>query len=174
MQRQRENGFTLIEIVLIIVLVGLMMSAMTRLYVTNIGHSHEPLIRQKALSVANALMDEMIHKAWDDNTPIGGGCVSTGSGHCPGGPLAAGSGNEETDRADYDDIDDYNLIRDQSPPQDSAGQDMAEYAGFSVSVFVDQDSDWLGIPAADVKRLRLQVTTPTQETISLIAYRVNN
>ncbi len=173
-QQSSQHGFTLIEIILVVVLVGLMMAGMTRLYVANVGSSHEPLIRQKSLAVANALMDEIIHKAWDDNSPIGGGCVNTGSGYCPGGPMAAGSGNEETSRAHFDDIDDYNQIRNQSPPQDAEGQDMAEYAGFSVSIFIDQNNAWNGIPAADVKHIQLQLLTPLQETISLSAYRVNN
>lgn len=173
----RQAGFTLIEVVIVVVLLGIMMAGMTQVFVSTIGRSHEPALRQKALAAAEAVMDEIVHKAWDDNTPLGGGCVASGSGAgsgaCSGGPAAAGIGTEEAGRADYDDVDDYDTVRDQSPPRDAEDQVMNGYDGFSLSVFVDQIADWNGIPAGDVKRVRVQVTTPTQETITLTAYRVN-
>ncbi|MBI1195743.1 MAG: prepilin-type N-terminal cleavage/methylation domain-containing protein [Gammaproteobacteria bacterium] len=168
-----QSGFTLIEVVIVVVLLGIMMAGMTQVFVSTIGRSHEPALRQKALAAAEAVMDEIVHKAWDDNTPLGGGCVASGTGACSGGPAAAGIGTEETGRTDYDDVDDYNTVRDQDPPRDAEDQVMNGYAGFSLSVFVDQTADWNGIPAGDVKRIRVQVTTPTQETITLTAFRVN-
>jgi len=167
------RGFTLIETLLVITLTGIMMAGMTQLFVGTMRHSHEPVMRQKALSGAKAIMDEILNKSWDDLTPLGGGCVATGTGRCPSGVLAAGPGTEEVGRAEFDDIDDYDSIRNQSPPHDALDLPMAGYTAFSLSVFVDQPGPWNGIPGGDVKRIRVQVATPTQETISLTAYRVN-
>lgn len=171
--QRRQAGFTLIETIIVVVLLGVMMAGMTALFVENVGKSHQPYLRQRALAVADAFMDEILRKRWDDNTPLGGGCVNTGSGSCPAGPAAAGIGTEEGARSNYDDIDDYNIITAQSPPQDSAGNAMAGYNGFSVSVTVDQPGAWNGVAAADVKRIQVQVTSNIGETITLAAYRVN-
>jgi MSHA pilin protein MshD len=164
-------GFTLIETVIVVVLLGVIMAGMTVLFVKNVSESHQPYLRQRALAVADAFMDEILRKRWDDYTPLGGGCVKTAS--CPAGPLAAGIGTEEGARSDYDDIDDYDAITNQSPPQDSAGNAMTGYDGFSVTVTVDQPGIWNGVAAEDVKRIQVQVTSTIGETLMLTAYRVN-
>ena len=50
---------------------------------------------------------------------------------------------------------------------------MPGYAGFIVSVTVSQPGGWNGVPAADVKRIDVQVTSNNGETTSLAAFRVN-
>jgi len=49
---------------------------------------------------------------------------------------ASGVDAGEAGRADYDDIDDYGGITDEAPT-DQSGSPMAGYAGFSVTVTVD-------------------------------------
>ena len=170
---KRQTGFTLVELVIVIVLLGVMMAGMTALFVQNVGKSYQPYLRQRALAVATAFMDEILRKRWDDNTPLGGGCVNTGTALCASGPAPAGIGTEEAARSAYDDVDDYAAISGQSPPQDSSGSAMPGYSGFSVTVTVDQPGAWNGVPAADVKRIRVAVTSSANETISLTAYRLN-
>ena len=169
----RQAGFSLIETILVIVLLGAAVAGITAMFLNNVAKSHEPYLRQRALAVASALMDEILRKRWDDNTPLGGGCVNTGTALCSSGPPPAGLGTEEAQRADWDDIDDYNAISNQSPPQDSSGTAMPGYEGFVVSVSVSQPGGWNGVPAADVKRIDVQVTSNNGETISLSAFRVN-
>jgi len=170
---RRQSGFSLIETILVIVLLGVAVAGMAAMFLNNVSKSHEPYLRQRALAVANAFMDEILRKRWDDNSPLGGGCVNTGTALCASGPAPAGIGNEEAARADWDDIDDFNAISNQSPPQDSSGSDMPGYEGFTVSVTVSQPGAWNGVPAADVKRIEVQVTSNNGETISLSAWRVN-
>lgn len=171
--RHQQAGFTLIETIIVIVLVGAMMAGMTSLFVTNVGNSHRPYLRQKALAVANAFMDEILRKRWNEATPLGGGCVNTGSGACPAGPAAIGIGADGETRATYDDIDDYNGLN-QSPPQDSSPAAMPGYTGYTVAVAVTQPAAaWNGVPAADVRLITVSVTSPSNETIAVSAYRVN-
>jgi len=172
-QIHRQSGFSLIETLLVIVLLGVAVAGMAAMFLNNVSKSHEPYLRQRALAVAGAFMDEVLRKRWDDNSPLGGGCVNTGTALCSSGPAAAGIGSEEALRSDWDDIDDFNAISSQSPPQDSSGSAMPGYEGFTVSVTVSQPGAWNGVPAADVKRIDVQVTSNNGETISLSAYRVN-
>ena len=174
LQRRSSRGFTLIEIIIVIVLIGTMMGGMSTMFMSNISKSHHPFLRQRALAVAVAFLDEIQYKRWNENSPIGGGCVDTTSS-CGGGPAMAAIGVDggET-RLEYDDIDDFNVINNQSPPQDSSGNNMPGYDGYSVTVTVSQPgADWNGVPAADVRLINVSVTSSSNETISLTAYRIN-
>ena len=73
----RSHGFSLIETVLFIVVVGVAVSSISLQFSQNVLHSAEPILRQQAVTIANGYIDEMIHKRWDELTPIGGGCVPT-------------------------------------------------------------------------------------------------
>jgi len=171
--RQQQTGFTLVETVIVIVLVGAMMAGMTSLFMTNVGNSYRPFLRQKALAVANAFLDEILRKQWNENTPLGGGCVNTASASCASGPAMAAIGTDGETRVTYDDIDDYNGLS-QTPPQDSSATDMPGYTGYSVDVGVTQPgSAWNGVPAADVRLITVTVTSSSGEAIAVSAYRVN-
>ena len=171
-RRHQQAGFTLVETIIVIVLVGAMMAGMTSLFMNNVGNSYRPFLRQRALAVANAFMDEIQHRRWNEASPLGGGCVNTGAS-CPTGPAAMAIGTDGDTRTTYDDIDDYNGLN-QSPPQNSAGVDMPGYAGFTVNVPVAQPAAaWNTIAAADVRLITVSVTSPSNETISISAYRVN-
>jgi MSHA pilin protein MshD len=173
-KRYQQTGFTLVETIIVIVLVGAMMAGMTSLFMTNVANSHRPYLRQKALAVANAFMDEILRKRWNEVTPLGGGCVNAGSGFCGTGtgafPIGADGGEA---RATYDDIDDYHGLN-QSPPQDSSGTDMPGFTGYTVNVSVVQPgASWNSVPAADVRLITVSVTSSSNETIAVSTYRVN-
>lgn len=53
----KPRGFTLIELVLFIVIVGIAVAAIGVQFSQNVKHSAEPLLRQKALSIAHGHMD---------------------------------------------------------------------------------------------------------------------
>jgi MSHA pilin protein MshD len=173
--RQTQGGFTLVETVIVIVMVGAMMAGMTSLFMNNVNNSHRPYLRQKALAVANAFMDEIVHKRWNECTPVGGGAVNTGAGLCPDGVTAIPAiGPDGETRSTYDDIDDYNAISGQTPPQDSSGTAIPGYTGYSVDVSVTQPGgSWNSIPAADLRLITVTVTSSTNESISISTWRVN-
>jgi MSHA pilin protein MshD len=169
-----SRGFTLIETVLFIVIVGIAVAAIGQQFVTNVSHSAEPYLRQRALAVANAYMDEILKKRWNSATPTGGGCVVTGSGNCvtPGAPAAVAIGNDGQTRPSYDDVDDYNGINE--APTDSDGVAMPNYANFNVTVAVTQPAaNWNGISNLDARQIDITVTTPDGQSLLLTAYRIN-
>ncbi len=197
---RRMRGFTLVETVLFIVVVAVGLTGVVLMFTQTAGTSHEPLLREKALTVAKATMDEIRSRRWDENTPVGGGCVETASAACstycgglddaqcvaskcrlaaPGDCRAAASvsgvvpGAEEAGRAGFDDIDDYDGLA-VSPPEDDAGNPLPGFGGdYAVNVSVSQPAAaWNGIPAADVRRIIVTVTYDGGR-IRLSSYRVN-
>ena len=174
--QKTQSGFTLVETIIVIVMVGALMAGMSVLFMENVGNSHKPYLRQKALAAANAYMDEILTKRWNEATPLGGGCVITGSGNCttPGAPGAVAIGDDGDTRSTYDDVDDFDGISG-SPLQDSTGNNMPGYGGFTVDVsVVSPGSVWNGIAVADVRLITVDVTSPGGEKISLSAYRANH
>ena len=55
----KQQGFSLIEIVIFIVIVGIAVAAISVQFSQNVQHSAEPLLRQKALAVAHGHMDSI-------------------------------------------------------------------------------------------------------------------
>lgn len=197
---RKQNGFTLIETVIFIIVMGLALSGIVSMFVQSAVGGRYPFDQQRAIALANTYMDEILRKRWDENVPFGGGCVETGSGYCAGlcagkaypacgtctldiinsicvAPVAvvppAAPGPEAGEiRATFDDIDDYNGPPD-TPPLDATGAAIPGYGGYSVAVSVTNPAvAWNGVPAADTKQIVVTVTTGA-ESYALTAYRVN-
>lgn len=64
----KSQGFSLIEIVIFIVIVGIAVAAIGLQFSKNVQHSAEPLLRQKALAVAHSHMDALQGKLFADVT----------------------------------------------------------------------------------------------------------
>jgi prepilin-type N-terminal cleavage/methylation domain-containing protein len=78
----KQHGFTFIELLMFIVIVGIAASAISLLFAKNVQHSADPLIRQKSIAVAKAYFDEIVRKRWDELSPEGGGCIDTTTHVC--------------------------------------------------------------------------------------------
>lgn len=158
--KKKAAGFTLIELVLTIVILGFSVVVIIPFF-SAITHSPDPVLREKAMVLAQAMMDEIIAKKWDANSPNGGNppiCTSESKNQAarpsldpgcnfPGtGPVASAIGREggepagANNRASWDDVDDYNGV---SEPvagffydQDGA-QLPGDLTGFTRSVAVD-------------------------------------
>jgi len=196
--RRAQRGLSLVELLTFILVVAFGIAGLVAVFFHTSLRGHEPYLQQRALAVANAYMDEILHKRWDENTPIGGGCVETGSGLCaawcaartfpncggctPGAGVcsavaAAGGGAEEgADRGLFDDIDDYHGLSD-APPRNALGAPMGSagaFPGFRADVTVSHPAAaWNGVPASEVKRIQVEASTPDGQTIRLVAYRLN-
>lgn len=187
---QKQTGFTLIETVLFILVLGIALGGITLMFIESSTNSNFPYQQQRALAIANSYMDEIFHKRWDENTPIGGGCVETGTSYCSNfcsslpfphckqcatGLLAClpaavatadcssgvNCGPDGETRVRFDDIDDYNG-HSATPPENAEGDPITDYAGYAVTVTVSHpSSSWNGIPARDVKQIDVTVTTPS-------------
>ncbi|MDJ0807173.1 MAG: hypothetical protein QNJ78_10110 [Gammaproteobacteria bacterium] len=190
------HGFSLLETVIFILVVGVGLAGIVTLFVQNTRSSADPFVRERAAAVARAYMDEILGKRFDENTPVGGGCVETGSNSCttycaalsdavcvnskcrlqaaancvPRANLS-GIATEEGNRNAYDDLDDYAGL---SETPAGIGGPATGYAGFNVQVTVMQPlASWQGIDVRDLRHIQVQVSSPLNETLRLEAYRVN-
>jgi MSHA pilin protein MshD len=193
---KRSSGFTLIETVIFIVVLAVGLAGILGLFVQTTHSSADPYVRERAVAIAHAYMDELMAKRFDENTPVGGGCVETGSGSCTsycatlsdvvcvhskcrlqaaGSCLpradVSGTATEEGARSAYDDVDDYaDLVEAPTGLEGTAG----EYADFLVRISVNQPAAaWQGIDPRDLRLIRVEVSGPTHEILGLDAYRVN-
>lgn len=193
---RRWLGFSLIETVIFILVVGIGLAGIASLFVQNTKSSADPFVRERAVAIAHTYMDEIMGKRFDENTPVGGGCVETGSNSCTTYCAAlsdvvcirskcrlqaatnclpranvSGIATEEGSRNAFDDVDDYAGLN-EAPT--GVGGVVGDYAGFGVQVNVMQPAaSWHGIDARDLRYIQVAVSSPLNETISLQAYRVN-
>lgn len=181
---QTNYGFTLIEIIMTILILGLS-SLILVPYFGAIISSPDPVLRERAVALGQSMMDEILAKKWDENTPIGGGPIRTSLESDRGIPApASGLGTDALETAvrnTWDDVDDYNGLSETNTFSDRNNVSFT-LTGYSRSVQVDYISsaaptiDQSTGPAAnstDTKRIIVTVTAPNNETFTLVAVSCN-
>jgi MSHA pilin protein MshD len=149
MSMRRQAGTTLIELVIAIVIVSIAVSAVLMVMSMNVGYSADPMIRHQAVAIAEAYLEEISLKSFDD----------------PGG------GEGEPSRDLYDDVDDYHGLVDVGARNqfDAALPGLDDY---TVSVTVTQ-SALPSIAASDNYLINVTVTHAENINFTLSAYRPN-
>ena len=104
---RNKKGFSLIEMILFIVVFTLGVMGIMILYYNTLGRTSDPLVRERGIQVAQAVMDEILSKKWDENTPNGGCKDNDYSTLCSPNNSSIGPDNDENNIRDYDDVDDY-------------------------------------------------------------------
>lgn len=159
--RYYSAGMTLVELVIVIVIISFGAAASIKAFSVLSGHSADAMIQMRMVSLAQIYSDEIMSRRFDEDTGNGGvppynGCRITDDG--------------ET-RDNYDDVDDYNAITDESPA--FADQTLAAlYAGYLVSVAVDCD-DSVGVKEHGAKRIDITITAVTGQQALFTLYRGN-
>jgi MSHA pilin protein MshD len=125
----RETGFTLIELIITIIIMSFAAIIIIP-YLSAVTHSPDPILREQAIGLGQAMMDEILAKKWDENSPNGGGPICTSESTnvvlratldpaCTfpaTGPVASSIGLEGVEaggpnnRDQWDDVDDYNNL----------------------------------------------------------------
>lgn len=188
-----RQGFTLVEIVITIIVLGAVAGVLLPFF-NAIIHSPDPVMRERAISLGQAMMDEIVAKRWDENSPMGGGPICTVESPsqatrptlidaCATVATPAGSfGPDGAEaRTDFDDVDDYHTINETDNFTDQDGTTFV-LTGYSRQVTVryiastttaiDQNT-----PAApgttDSKLVVVTVTSPLGETFNFVAVACN-
>lgn len=160
-----QKGATLVELVITIVIISVAIAGVVGAFGLITGRSADPLNQTRAVALAQIYMDEILSRRYDEDTPVGG---------VPRQTMSCDIATEETDRADYDDVDDYNAISGGAPENAEGTALIADYANFQVAISVKCAGNEMGLPADDnAKRIDLTVTDPSGNTYDFSAYRAN-
>lgn len=164
-RQQSQKGISLIELIIFIVILSIALTGITLIYINTTRYSADPMVRIRSIELAQSTLEEILLKAYDNNTPVGGGCVQmTGagttlctSGITPASDPVAGTplGTDgEANRSLFNDVDDYTnqlycgnnvtpsntacpALACQNMQDESGNNISAEYSGFSVCIQVD-------------------------------------
>jgi len=152
-----NQGFTLIELILAITVIGISVAAVMSVFVVTTQHSADPMARQQAQLIAESYLDEILIKNFYDPDT---------SNVCPA---------PEGSRSAYDNVCDYNGLS--QVPTDQFGNAIAGLSSYNVAVSVTTSGVSLnGIDNTSVTRILLvavTVTGPNSTSVTLNAYRTN-
>jgi len=149
-----NRGFTLVELILFIIIVAVATSGLFAAINSSTVNNVNPLHQVRALELAQAQMDEIIGKRYDDRSPSGG-FPPCGSGEAPPVP-ACDSSDGKSDLSDIDDYHGFNTVP-------------AAYGGYNMTVSVTSVT-LAGRPA---KLITVTVDSGANDPVALSAYRGN-
>ncbi|WP_407695819.1 type IV pilus modification PilV family protein [Shewanella avicenniae] len=158
-----NRGFTLIELIVGMVVFSISIVLLTSVLFPQSDHAANTMQRVRAAELGQSILNEIWGKAFDENTPMNG-VPPCGS---PSGVACSGNiGPEESSRNDYDDVDDYHGLTQDSPMLNSSDSYASSYPGYQFSVSVS-------LLDPNNKLIEVVVTTPAGEPIVFDLVRSN-
>lgn len=170
----KSAGFTLIEMIATIVILGIALVGIARMVSLGISDSADIMVQTRAVALAEAYLDEIMGRRFDENADVSGlnPCFGLpGDMPTPTRPCSATlgpNGGGENSRDKYDDVDDYNNLNEGdgtgTPIRDAKGDTRPDYANFHVTVSVRYAGDdaVLARTATHAKLITVTVTTRDQ------------
>lgn len=149
-KRGRHRGFTLIEMILAIVIIGVGLAGVMMAFSQGVKNSADPVIRKQLLAVAEEMLEEVALKPFAPTATTKMACV----------------------RSNYDDVFDYNGYATNSKVCDIDGTTITALNGLSVSVAV-VNAAFNGIAAADAAEITVTVSK-TSDSVTLKGWRTNH
>jgi len=135
---QRYPGFTLVELIIALVVISAATAGILVVYQQTVASSADPLLRAQARSIAEAYMDEITLRAYED-PPEGVGENGNGSGTAQDcGTGGSGTVSEGESRKNYDDVWDYHSI-DKEQPTTQVNASVSELDAFTVDIKIKGD-----------------------------------
>jgi MSHA pilin protein MshD len=146
------RGFTLIEVIVLIVVLSAALAGVLLVFQNTVRSSADPQLYKQALAVAEGLLDEILLSSYD---PLPG----TGA------------------RANFDDVDDYAGYTTAGGMKDINNNPIAGLTAYNVSnvavaVVTLNDAGATLTPVTEAKRVTVTVTGPAGFAISLDGYRL--
>jgi MSHA pilin protein MshD len=146
--RPRPRGFTLIELIVAITIVGIAATTILGAIAAVASRSADAMLQQQAIAIAQAYLDE-ISQRW----------VVDPNGTPP-----------NTGRGSWDLVDQYDGLVDVGP-KDQFGIAIAALSAYTVSVNVVQSTALPGIAGAAARRIDVTVTRAPNVKVTLSGYR---
>lgn len=139
---KNATGVTLVEVIATIVILAISLTALTVILQNTTSQSADTLLQVRTVALAQAYLDEILGKRFDENSANNGVPPCRAAAPPPRQCTAEGAfgpdGGETRDR--YDDVDDYHgLVQgdgEANPLQDAEGNTRNGYENFRVTVSV--------------------------------------
>ncbi len=152
MQRLRQAGATLIELVVSIVIVGIAAGGVLLVFHQTVRHSADPMVLHQAVAIGEAYLEEILPKQFSD----------------PDQPESGGPEAGET-RPTYDDVNDYDGLTNVGA-LDQDNNPIVGLEAYTISVTVGTQP----LPGiANALRVDVQVTGPNEVNVTLSGYRTD-
>lgn len=140
MNRSLNQGFTLIEVIVGMVVLGISLAVLSTALFPLSQQSAEQVHQVKASELAQSMLNEIMSKAYDENSDMVGGVTRCGES---GINCSTVLGPDSEDREQYDDVDDYNAVDFGDDIFNSNGDPISDqYVGYAVDVIVVNDSNY--------------------------------
>ena len=146
----RQSGFTLMEVLITIVVLSIAAVSMMSVFVNTVKTSASPIIQHQAAAIAEAYMEEIQLKAFEDPT----------------------GDNTGESRSTYDDIQDYNLLTEVAT--DQSGTPIVGLSAYTVAVSVTGQAlvgTSTTIAGTDSMLIKVSVSHAAIETVSIAGFR---
>lgn len=143
------RGFSLIELVVFIVVVGVGLAGTLAVFNVAVKGSADPMVRKQALAIAEQMLEEITLQPFGPNP-----------GTC-----------NYNNRANCDDLQDYHGFS-ATGIRDIHGALVSGLGDYSLSVAVVTTPDLAPVPAPQARRITVTVTG-RGESVTLIGYRTN-
>lgn len=114
-----SRGFTLVELVILLVIAAVALPGLMVYFINSMRHSAAAQVETVALGLAQELIEEVKAKRWDENSPFLQGVPPNYSAIGADGETRCNPTAVDCVAA-YDDIDDYNEMNN-DPPEDPHG-----------------------------------------------------
>lgn len=174
--RSSQQGFTLVELIIGLVVLGLAVVMLAMLFFPQAQRSAEPILQTRAAGLGQALMLEIMSKSFDQHSDRTGGLLRCGETDCTE-PTALGPDSGET-RALFNDVDDYRgLNSSDAPLSDALGQAIDHrYPNFNYAIdvcYYDVAIKECSPVITPYKLITITITTPLGQDIGFSAVRGN-
>jgi MSHA pilin protein MshD len=140
-----SRGFTLVEIIVLIVVVATALVGVLLVFQNTVRGSADPQVNKQALAIAEALLDEILLASYDF--------------------LGASAG-----RANFDDVDDYIGYTTAGGMKDIQGAAIAGLESYNVTATTVTVTPLAGV--AEAKRISVTVTGPAGFQVTLDGWRL--
>ena len=173
-----HRGFTLIELVLFIAVLGIAVAGVLAAYDFAARGSADPIVKKQALAIAESLLEEIQQMPFtycDPDDPAVSTAMSSAACTTPETAMSAEAGESRySATTPFDNVNDYNGYNTAAevPPgiKDITGTPIAGLGIYDATVTVTQVALG-GIPAAGSLRITVTVTAPANITVTVDGYR---
>ena len=158
MSIRRASGFTLVEMIVAVMIIGVGLAGVLTAFSTTVRSSADPLLHKQMFAVAEEMMEEILLKPFAVT-----GTAPTNS--------ATSCGTAAASRTAFDDVADYDNYQ-TAGICDIDGAAVAGLDGYGVKVSIDATASLGGLSGGIVKKVTV-VVTHGGESFSLVGWRTN-